>query len=96
MTRPKLENQSSCDSGVSSDYESFSDEDKQIESIELPLNRHWSFYYLSNTKEWTDRLNQIGTIKSIQQFWAIYNHVKLPTHISVGCDLMLFQRLLKK
>jgi len=92
-TRAKLENQSSCDSGVSSDYESFSDEDKQLESlsIELPLNRHWSFYYLSNTKEWTDRINHIGTIKSVQQFWAIYNHVKLPTHISVGCDLMLFQ-----
>merc|ERR1711892_1625557 len=43
-TRAKLENQSSCDSGVSSDYESFSDEDKQLESlsIELPLIRHFT------------------------------------------------------
>lgn len=94
LDRPKLEAQGSCDSGISSDYESFSDEDKVIESgslTELPLNRNWNFYYLTNCKDWDERIKTIGTIKTVQQFWSIYNHVKLPTHISVGCDLMLFQ-----
>merc|ERR1712035_262042 len=94
--RPKLEPQASCDSGISSDYEESSSSDvenisSKVPAIELPLNRNWNFYFLSNCKDWEERIKKISTISTVQQFWSVYNHVKLPTHISVGCDLMLFQ-----
>jgi len=62
------------------------------EEPEFPLNRTWSFYYLNNkSKNWDERISKVADISTVQQFWRVYNHIKLPTHISVGCDLMFFQ-----
>jgi translation initiation factor 4E len=59
---------------------------------EFPLNRSWTWYYLSNTsKDWDERINKIAEVKTVNDFWKTYGHIKLPTHISVGCDLMFFQ-----
>lgn len=85
--------EASCDSGFSTDNDdSTFEEDEQLDEPELPLNRSWSFYYLNNqSKNWDERLKKIADFATVQEFWRIYNNVKLPTHISVGCDLMIFQ-----
>jgi translation initiation factor 4E len=93
--------EASCDSGFSTDADDFSDseqttanatgEDEDL-SQEMPLTRSWTFYYLNNqSKNWDERIKKIGDFSTVEGFWRLYNHVKLPTHISVGCDLMIFQ-----
>ena len=90
----------SCDSGFSTDADDFSDSeqstqspvDKESLTQEMPLNRSWTFYYLNKSKNWDERIKKIGDFSTVEGFWRIWNHVKLPTHISVGCDLMIFQR----
>jgi len=89
--------EASCDSGFSTDADDFSDTEQATSEQaageqELPLNRSWTFYYLNNqSKNWDERIKKIADFNTVQRFWQIYNHVKLPTHISVGCDLMIFQ-----
>ena len=90
----------SCDSGFSTDADDFSDSEQSTQSPvekesltqEMPLNRSWTFYYLNKSKNWDERIKKIGDFSTVEGFWRIWNHVKLPTHISVGCDLMIFQR----
>lgn len=64
---------------------------KVEDAPDMPLNRSWSFYYLNSIKNWDERIKLIAKIDTIQQFWKVYSHVKLPTHISQGCDLLFFQ-----
>jgi translation initiation factor 4E len=65
--------------------------DKVEDAPDMPLSRSWSFYYLNSEKKWDQRIKLISKIETIQEFWNVYNHVKLPTHISQGCDLLFFQ-----
>lgn len=91
--------EASCDSGFSTDADDFSDTEQSTQSSidkeslthEMPLNRSWTFYYLNKSKNWDERIKKIGDFSTVEGFWRIWNHVKLPTHISVGCDLMIFQ-----
>jgi translation initiation factor 4E len=43
------------------------------------------------SKNWDERINKVADVKTVQDFWTSYGRIKLPTHISVGCDLMFFQ-----
>jgi len=64
----------------------------ELDASELPLNRSWTWYYLNNaSKNWDERINKIAKVETVQDFWTTYGRIKLPTHISVGCDLMFFQ-----
>lgn len=64
-----------------------------LDASELPLSRSWTWYYLNNqSKNWDERINKIAEVKTVEDFWKTYGRIKLPTHISVGCDLMFFQR----
>jgi translation initiation factor 4E len=63
-----------------------------LDASELPLSRSWTWYYLNNqSKNWDERINKIAEVKTVEDFWKTYGRIKLPTHISVGCDLMFFQ-----
>jgi translation initiation factor 4E len=64
----------------------------ELDPSQLPLNRSWTWYYLNNaSKNWDERINKVADVKTVQDFWTSYGRIKLPTHISVGCDLMFFQ-----
>ena len=68
-----------------------------LDASELPLSRSWTWYYLNNqSKNWDERINKIAEVKTVEDFWKTYGRIKLPTHISVGCDLMFFQRYVSK
>jgi hypothetical protein len=73
--------------------ESDQSEAANLDASELPLSRSWTWYYLNNqSKNWDERINKIAEVKTVEDFWKTYGRIKLPTHISVGCDLMFFQR----
>jgi translation initiation factor 4E len=58
-----------------------------------PLQDSWSLWYLNcdKTKNWDDRLIKLMTFDTVEDFWACYHHVQLPSKLPVGSDYMLFK-----
>lgn len=58
-----------------------------------PLESSWDLWYLSadKNKEWDDRLTRLMTFRTVEDFWALYHHVQLPSKLPVGSDYMLFK-----
>ncbi|EDV91913.1 GH24331 [Drosophila grimshawi] len=50
----------------------------------------WYFYY-DRTKAWPDMQNEITSVATVEDFWEVYNHIKLPSEIKLGCDYSLFK-----
>ena len=55
--------------------------------LNLKLDSKWNFYYLRNDRglpdnsNWNDRLEYIATFETIGEFWATYQHIKLPSYL---------------
>ena len=43
------------------------------------------------TKSWEQCLKTVATFESVEDFWALYNHIQLPTGLTNGCDYYLFK-----
>lgn len=58
-----------------------------------PLQDSWSLWYLTadKTKDWDDRLIKLMTFDTVEDFWACYHHVQLPSRLPMGSDYMLFK-----
>ena len=58
-----------------------------------PLECSWDLWYLSadKQKEWDERLTRLMTFQTVEDFWALYHHVQLPSKLPVGSDYMLFK-----
>ena len=37
------------------------------------------------------RLVYVTSFNTVQGFWAVYQHLKLPSHLRQGCDYMFFR-----
>jgi translation initiation factor 4E len=58
------------------------------------LNSTWNIYYLrpnSADLEWDDRLVFVTSFSTVREFWSVYNHLKLPSRLTMGCDYMIFR-----
>ena len=42
-------------------------------------------------KSWEQCLKTVATFESVEDFWALYNHIQLPTGLTNGCDYYLFK-----
>ena len=61
---------------------------------DLQLHRSWSIWY-DNPKmvaggDWKDCLRNIGTFKTVGEFWRIFNHIKLPSQVPVQSNYSVF------
>ncbi|CAF0936972.1 unnamed protein product [Rotaria sordida] len=65
---------------------------KQIELIH-PLENQWSFWYLKNQqgKDWQDNLMKLATFSYVEEFWALFNHLRVASRLPPSCDYMLFK-----
>lgn len=60
--------------------------------FDFELTSAWDIYFSRNDKEnWDERLVYVGTFKTVKEFWALYQHLKLPQHLSQGCDYLVFR-----
>ena len=64
----------------------------------LPLQKHklkrsWTYWYLNDNRmvKWEDRLKKINTFTSVEDFWALYNNIKLPSQLNNTCDYNVFK-----
>jgi len=86
------------DSNSDETYSNYStaDESQEVEIMadltDVKLNSAWDFYYTRNDVEnYEERLVYVATFKTVKEFWALYQHVKLPAYLPQGCDYMVFR-----
>ncbi|KXJ18840.1 eukaryotic translation initiation factor 4E-1A [Exaiptasia diaphana] len=58
-----------------------------------PLQNKWSFWFFKNdkTKSWTDNLRIVTSFDTVEDFWAVFNHIQSASKLSSGCDYSLFK-----
>lgn len=57
------------------------------------LNSEWSLWYFQKecSKSWEQCFHEVAACKSIEEFWILFNSIKLPTEINEGCNYALFR-----
>jgi len=61
--------------------------------IKHPLNNTWTLWYFINDKalKWEENLVQIASCNTVEDFWALFNHVESASRLKAGCDYSLFK-----
>lgn len=62
-----------------------------------PLNRKWKLWYLKPSKggDWGANLVPVTTVGTVEDFWALINHIELPSNLAIGSDYSLFRDEIK-
>ncbi|XP_041827471.1 eukaryotic translation initiation factor 4eb isoform X2 [Melanotaenia boesemani] len=53
----------------------------------------WSLWFFKNdkSKTWQANLRLISKFDTVEDFWALYNHIQLSSNLMSGCDYSLFK-----
>jgi translation initiation factor 4E len=62
-----------------------------------PLQNSWTLWFFKNDKNrnWEDNQRSIITFNTVEDFWALYNHIELASKLNAGCDYSLFKEGVK-
>jgi len=62
-------------------------------SIKHPLQNKWTLWYYENDRSnsWEKNQKEIASFDTVEDFWSLYNHIKLASEIRQGCDYSLFK-----
>ncbi|CAB3378889.1 Hypothetical predicted protein [Cloeon dipterum] len=62
--------------------------------IKHPLQNSWTLWYFENdrAKNWEDNQVEIYNFDTVEDFWALVNHIKPASEIRVGTDYSLFKK----
>merc|ERR1712212_862308 len=65
--------------------------------IKHPLQNSWTLWFFRNdrSRDWSDNQRPIITFNTVEDFWALYNHIELASKLSAGCDYSLFKEGVK-
>jgi len=65
--------------------------------IKHPLQNSWTLWFYKNdkNKSWEANQREIITFSTVEDFWALYNHIELASRLSAGCDYSLFKEGIK-
>ncbi|XP_037298967.1 eukaryotic translation initiation factor 4E-like isoform X1 [Manduca sexta] len=67
-------------------------QEQDIQNIKHPLERKWSYWmYTDKSSVWEKNLVKLTTFDTVEDFWCLYHHMKLPTELKVGQDYMVFK-----
>lgn len=57
------------------------------------LQTEWSLWLYTNNKsrKWEENLQHVISFKSVEEFWAVYNHIQLSSKLTPGHDYALFR-----
>jgi len=59
-----------------------------------PLQNQWQLWYLrpEKGKDWKDNLLDVTQFDTVEDFWALYNHIELASHLNSGSDYSVFKQ----
>ena len=82
----------------SSDESTYSSDEEYVSSPEMvlkhPLQNAWTLWFFKNDKSrlWEENQREIITFDTVEDFWALYNHIELASRLSTACDYSLFKK----
>ncbi|NWS65522.1 I4E1B factor, partial [Crotophaga sulcirostris] len=58
-----------------------------------PLQNRWALWFFRNDKNrlWQANLRLVTKFSTVEDFWALYDHIKPASKLSCGCDYSLFK-----
>merc|ERR1719285_1524868 len=61
--------------------------------LKHPLQNKWAMWFFKNdkNKDWASNLRYITSFDTVEDFWALYNHILPASKLGVGCDYSLFK-----
>jgi len=61
--------------------------------VKHPLQYRWVLWYCKQdrSKQWEECLKEVATFDTVEDFWALYNHIQLASGLSWGSDYYLFK-----
>ncbi|XP_013398377.1 eukaryotic translation initiation factor 4E [Lingula anatina] len=61
--------------------------------IKHPLQNRWALWFFKNdkAKDWASNLKLITSFDTVEDFWALYNHIQPASKLPSGCDYSLFK-----
>ncbi|XP_011303715.1 eukaryotic translation initiation factor 4E-1A isoform X2 [Fopius arisanus] len=62
--------------------------------IKHPLQNTWTFWYYApdRQKTWEESQRQISSFDTVEDFWALYNHIIFASELKQGCDYSMFKK----
>ncbi|CAH0407935.1 unnamed protein product [Chilo suppressalis] len=62
--------------------------------IKHPLQNAWSLWFYDNdrNKTWEENLIELTTFDTVEDFWRLYHHIKLPSELRQGHDYAVFKQ----
>ena len=59
----------------------------------FPMQNKWAMWFFKNdkSKDWASNLRYITSFDTVEDFWALYNHILPASKLGVGCDYSLFK-----
>merc|ERR1719367_1860329 len=61
-----------------------------------PLKTSWTLWYFKRmTNNWEQDQREIASFQSVEDFWAVINHIKEPSLLVNGCDYSVFRTGIK-
>ncbi|XP_069725425.1 eukaryotic translation initiation factor 4E type 1B isoform X1 [Phaenicophaeus curvirostris] len=61
--------------------------------VKYPLQNRWALWFFKNEKNrlWQANLRLVTKFSTVEDFWALYDHIKPASKLSCGCDYSLFK-----
>lgn len=62
-------------------------------STKHPLQSQWQLWYFrpEKGKAWEDNLLDVTHFDTVEDFWALYNHIELASNLNSGSDYSIFK-----
>lgn len=58
-----------------------------------PLQHEWKLWYFhpDRSRAWHENLRPIASFASVEDFWAVYNHIEIASNLQMGSDYSVFK-----
>jgi len=65
----------------------------EAKAIKHPLQSDWQLWYYRPDKgrSWEDNQLKVAQFSTVEDFWALYNHIELASNLQVGSDYSIFK-----
>ena len=67
--------------------------DSAVLNMKHLLQDEWAFWFFKNDKarDWSKNQKYITSFSTVEDFWAIFNHIQPVSSLPAGCDYSLFK-----
>lgn len=99
----KVEDSDSSSQSGDSETESISSNDTEMNDqntlgspeiiIKHPLENAWTLWFFKNDRSrgWEENQRAITTVSTVEDFWALYNHIEVPSRLPMASHYSLFK-----